>query len=185
VPGVEQLPGRLQEGPRPLVPGFLRQEAAAPEVLAGERVPGGDDVPGGPAAGQVIEAGELARHLIRLVERGVDRAGQAEPVGDRSQRGEHGEGVRAAHHVQVVDLAVLLTQTQALGEEQEVELGPLGGAGQVREGAELDVTAGPWITPHRGVVHAGEMRREMNLLGHGQLLSLSWLHWRHSGWRAG
>src|ERR1035441_9395424 len=58
----------------------LRQEAAAPEVLPGERVPGSDDVPGGPAAGQVAQAGELPRHLIRLGESGVDRAGPGEPV---------------------------------------------------------------------------------------------------------
>ena len=99
MPGVEQLPGGLQERPRPLVPGLLRQEAAAPEVLASERVPGRHDVPCGPAARQMIEAGELAGHLIRLVEGGVDRAGQAEPVGDRRERGQDGKRVGAPHHV--------------------------------------------------------------------------------------
>ena len=42
----------------------LRQEAAAAEVLTGELVPGGDDVPGSPAAGEMIEGGELAGDLV-------------------------------------------------------------------------------------------------------------------------
>jgi hypothetical protein len=112
----------------------------------------------------MVKAGELARHLVRLVERGVDGPGQAQPVSHRGEGGEHREGVRPADHVEVVDLAVLLAQPQALGEEQEVELGPLRGPRQVRERAELDVAAGSRIAPHGGVVHAGEMRGEMDLL---------------------
>ena len=63
-------------------------------------------------------------------------------VGDRGQRGEHGEGVRPADDVEVVDLTALLAQPQALGEEEEVELRPLGGLREVDERAELDVAAG-------------------------------------------
>ena len=61
----------------PLVPLLLRQEPATPEVLAGERVPGGDHVPGGAAAGQVVQGRELPGDVVRLVEGRVDRAGQA------------------------------------------------------------------------------------------------------------
>jgi hypothetical protein len=121
----------------------------------------------------MVKAGELPGHLIGLVEGGVDRPGQAEPAGDRRERGEDRERVGTSHHVEVVDLAVLLSQPQPFGEEQEVELGPLGGPGQVREGTELDVAAGPGIAPDRGVVHARKVRGEVNLLqwpGHGQLL---------------
>ena len=89
-------------------------------------------------------------------------------------------------HVQVVDLAVLLAQPQPLGEEQEVELGPLRGPGQVREGAELDVAARPRIAPHRGVVHAGKVRGQVDLLEwHGQWLRTQLPSRRRSGWRAG
>ena len=165
VPGVEQLPGRGQERAGPLVALVLRQVAAATEVLPGERVPGGHHVPGGPAAGQVVQAGELPGHLVGLVERGVDRPGQPQPVGDRGQRGQHGERVRPADHVQVVDLTALLAQPQPLGQEQEVELGPLRRLGQVHERAELDVAAGPRVAPHRRVVHAGEVRGQVDLLG--------------------
>ncbi len=112
----------------------------------------------------MVEAGELAGHLVGLVEGGVDGAGQPEPVGDGGERGQDGEGVRAAHDVQVVDLAALFAQSQALGEEEEVELGAFGGAREVDEGGELDVAAGLRVAPHGGVVDAGEVGGQMDLL---------------------
>jgi len=163
-PGVEELAGRLEKGPRPGVAGVLRQEAAAAEVLAGERIPRRDDVPPGPAVRQVIQAGELPGHLVRLVEGRVNGAGQAEPVGHRRESGQDGKSVGPPDHVEVIDLAVLLAQPQALGEKQKVELGPLGGLGQMRERAELDMAARAGVAPHRGVVHGGEMGSEVNLL---------------------
>ena len=108
--------------------------------------------------------GELAGHLVGLVEGGVDGAGQAEVVGDGGERGEDGEGVGPADDVQVVDLAALFAQPQPLGEEQEVELGALGGPREVGEGAEVDVAAGRRVAPHGGVVDAGEVRGEVDLL---------------------
>ncbi len=164
VPGVPQLGGGLQEGAGPVVAVALGEEAAAPEVLPGEGVPAGDDVPGGPAAGQVVERRELAGHLVGLVEGRVDRPGQPEVLGHRRQGGEDGERVRAADHVQVVDLAVLLPQPQPLGQEHEVELAPLSGLGEVAERLEFDVAAPGRVAPHGGVVDAGEMRGKMDLL---------------------
>ena len=76
-PGVEQRVRGGQEALGALVALVLGEEAAAAEVLAGERIPRGDDVPGGPAAGQVVERRELPRDLVGLVERRVDGAGQA------------------------------------------------------------------------------------------------------------
>ena len=114
--------------------------------------------------GQVVEGGELPGHVIRLVERRVDRSGQSDPAGDRGQRGEDAEGVRAADHVEVVDLTVLLAQSQTLGQEQEVELGPLGDLRETAERLEFDVAARARVAPHGGVVDAGEVGREMDLL---------------------
>ena len=142
-PGVEELPGGPQELLGPLVALVLREEAAAAEVLAGERVPGGDHVPRGAAGREVVEPGELPGDLVGLVERGVDGAGQSEVLGDRGERGQHRERVGAADDVEVVDLAVLLAQPQPFGQEEEVELGALGGLREVHEGAELDVAARP------------------------------------------
>jgi hypothetical protein len=65
----------------------------------------------------VVETGELPRHLVGLVERGVDGAGQAKPVGHGAERGQNGERIGAADDVQVVDEAVLLPQAQSLGQE--------------------------------------------------------------------
>jgi hypothetical protein len=112
----------------------------------------------------MVQRGELAGHLVRLVEGGVDGAGQAEPLGDPGQRGQHREGVRAADHIQVVDLATLLAQPQTFGQEQEVELGPLGDAREPHERVELDVAAGSGIAPHGGVVDPGEVGGQMDLL---------------------
>ena len=113
---------------------------------------------------QVVEAGELPGHLVRLVEGGVDRARQPQPVGDGGERGEDGEGVRTADDVEVVDLAVLLAEPEPFGEEEEVELGALGGLGQSHERAELDVAAGGRVAPDGGVVDAREVGGEVDLL---------------------
>ena len=167
VPGVPQLVRRGQEGPGPLVAVALGQVAAAAEVLPGEGVPGGDHVPRRPPAGEVVEAGELAGYLVRLVERGVDRAGQPDVLGHRGQGGQDREGVGPADHVEVVDQPVLLAQPQSFGEEQEVELASLGGLGELAERVELDMAAGGGVAPHGRVVHAGKVRGQVNLLGHG------------------
>ena len=167
VPGVPQLARGAQECPRPLVAVALREVAAAPEVLPGEGIPAGDDVPGRAAAGQVIKRRELAGHLVGLVERRVDGPGQAEVLGHRGKSGQDGKRVRAPDDVQVVDLAVLLAQPQPLGQEHEVELAALGGLGEAAERVELDVAARGRVTPHGRVVHAGEVRGEMDLLAHG------------------
>ena len=168
MPGVPQLGRRGQERPGPIVAVGLSQVAATAEVLPGEGVPGGDHVPRRAAAGQVVEAGELAGYLIRLVERGVDRAGQPDVLGHRGQGGQDGEGVRPADHVEVVDRPVLLAQPQPFGQEHEVELASLGGLRELAERVELDVAARGRIAPHGGVVHAGKMRGQVDLLGHGR-----------------
>jgi hypothetical protein len=162
--GVPQFFGGPDELAGPLVPKAVVQETAAPEVLPEERPGRGDHVPGCPPAGQMVQGGELAGQFVRLVEGGVEGPGQAEPFGHRGQGGQHGQGVRAADHVQVVDEATLFAEPQALGQEEEVEQAAFGGPGQVLEGAEVDLTAGPRVAPHGRVVHAREVRAEDDLL---------------------
>ena len=72
--------------------------------------------------------------------------------------------VGSADGVEVVDLAALLAQPQPLGEEEEVELAALGGLREVDERVELDLALRPRVAPHGGVVHAGEVRGEDDLL---------------------
>ena len=138
------------------------EEAAATEVLAGERVRRGDHVPACAAVGQVVEGGELPCHFKWFVERGIDGACQPQSVGDAGERGEDGEGVGAADHVKVVDAATVLPQPQALGEEEEVEKAALRRLREVRERVELDLAARLRIRPHRGVVDTREVRGQMN-----------------------
>jgi hypothetical protein len=88
-------------------------------------------------------------------------------LGHRGQGGQDREGVRPADHVEVVDQPVLLAQPQSFGEEQEVELASLGGLRELAERVELDMAAGGRVAPHGRVVHAGKVRGQVNLLGHG------------------
>src|SRR5690606_6285622 len=90
--------------------------------------------------------------------------GEPDPLRDRGERGEHGERLGAADHVQVVDAALVLAEAQPFREEEEVELAALRGAGQVDEGGEVDLAARPGVGPDRRVVHAGEVRGQVHLL---------------------
>ena len=60
----------------------------------------------------------------------------------RGDGGEDRQRVGPPDDVEVVDPPALLAQPQALGEEEEVELAPLGGLGEVDERVELDLAAG-------------------------------------------
>lgn len=118
----------------------------------------------------------MSCYLIRFVEGRVDGAREAEPVGYRGKRSQHGEGIGASHHVEVVDLAALFTQPEPFGQEHEVELAAFGGPREPNERVELDVAAGFGITPDRGVVDPWKMRGQMNLLdglAHARVLSIS------------
>jgi len=120
--------------------GTLGQKIPAAEILPGKGVPRRHHIPSRPPPGEMIQAGKLPRYFVRLVEGGVDGAGEAQAIGNSGQRSQDDEGVRAANHVQVIDLPTLLAKTQSFGEEEEVEAGSLRRAGHVGEGAELDLT---------------------------------------------
>ena len=120
-PAVPELASHGDELLGPLVAVGVIQESAAAEVLTGERVRRGDDVPAGAAVGQVVECRELPCHLERFVESGVDGACQAEVIGGRGQCRQDRERIGPSHDVEVVDPAAVLTQPQPLREEEEVE----------------------------------------------------------------
>jgi hypothetical protein len=65
----------------------------AAEVECFERVGRGDEVPAGAPAAQVVERGEPARHVIRLVVAGAGGGDQADVFGHRRQRGQQGERI--------------------------------------------------------------------------------------------
>src|SRR5262249_35074422 len=146
-----------------------------PEVLAGEGVGGGDHVPAGPPAGQVVQRRVLPGELVRLVVGRLVGADQPEMPGHRRQGGQHGEGMRAANHVEVMDRAALLAQPEPFRQEEEVELAPLRGPRQVGERREVNLAARPGVAPHRVVVDPGEVRPEDDLLNR-----LAVTHWMPS-----
>jgi hypothetical protein len=146
-PAVPELARHDDEFLGALVAVGVVEEPAPAEILAGERVRRGDHVPAGATVRQVVEGGELPCHFEWFVERGVDGAGQAQPVGDGSQRSEDGEGVGTADHIQIVDAAAVLAQSQTLGEEEEVEQSALRRSREMNERVELDLTARIRVRP--------------------------------------
>ena len=107
-PAVPQRPYCVDQLVGACIPLGMLQIATAAEVLAGEGVRGGDQVPGGAAVGEMIERRELLGQLVRFVERGVDRPGQAEMRCHTGNRIENAEGVRATDYVEVVNFALML-----------------------------------------------------------------------------
>ena len=166
-PGVPERADRGEGLPGPLVALAVAEVGTAAEVLAGGGVGAGHDVPRRAPAGEDVQRRELPGQLVGLVEGRVDRPGQTDVPGDRGQRGEHGEGVRASDDVLVEDLAAAGAQAQPLGEEQQVELPALGGARPVLEGLPVDVAAGGGGAPDGVVVDAREVGAEHDLLPAG------------------
>ncbi len=102
-------------------------------------------VPAHPAAGYVIQRGELAGHVEGLRVGDAQRRHQPDALGDRGQGREDRDRLEA---VQVVR-ARFLIDGQAVGDEQEVELAALGGLrsvaviAEVGAGARLGVGVAP------------------------------------------
>ncbi|GAA3310975.1 hypothetical protein GCM10020295_79470 [Streptomyces cinereospinus] len=167
LPAVPQLGGDLDELARPLVAQRVLQVLVLPEVAGLVHGAGGDDVPAGPAAADVVQGGELAGGVEGLVEGGGDGGDQAHVLGDRRQGRQQGERFEAAERV-VADLA---PQGQSVGEEDGVEQAALGGACEVLEVAQVGDTFGLGARmPPGGVVVAGVHQEsvEMQLTGSGR-----------------
>ena len=162
VPAVPELACHGDELLGPVVPVGVVQEAAAPEVLACEGVGRGDHVPAGPSVREMVQRSELPCHIEGFVEGGVDGAHQPKPFGDGAEGGQHCERIGPAHHVEVMDSATVLTQSQPLRQEEEVEKSTLSSAGQMHEGGKIDLTSRGGIRPHRGVVDSRKMRSQVN-----------------------
>ncbi len=186
-PAVPELPDDVDDLACPHIPLRMLEESPASEVLTGERVRRGHQVPGRPAVGEVVERRELFGQLVRFVECGVDRARQTEVGGGSGEGLEHREGVGTTDDVEIMDTAAVFTQAQSLGQEEEVELTALRRLGEVHERREIDLTLGVGVGPDGGVVDPREMGGQMDLLADfvsGQRhrsFSSTW----HSGWRGG
>src|SRR5882757_8034056 len=107
-PRVPDGASRTNELPGPFIPEFVIEETAAPEVLAGPRVVGGDGIPARPAVGQNVQTRQAPGQVARFVVGGVLRGDQPDVFGDACQRGKLRDGVGTTGDVEIQDLAVLL-----------------------------------------------------------------------------
>jgi hypothetical protein len=114
----------------PVVPVPVGCQAGAVEVAMGVLQRGGHHVPADPAAGDVVEGGELPREVegVGLDDRGGQR--QADPVRRRRQGGEQDERVVRGHlkpaaHMRSPSALVIPVETDDVGEERHVEPGVL------------------------------------------------------------
>ena len=96
--------------------------------------PGRHHVPGHPALRHVVQRGELAGHVVRLVVGGGRAGDEAEPFGDRGQRPDDRQRLEHVDPRVVGQLVVILrgvAHRDAVGPEHEVDARPLGRAGHV------------------------------------------------------
>ena len=133
VPAVPELACGQEELSRSVIARCLGQKSAAAEVLTREGIPRRHHVPGRSAPREVVERGQLTRHLEGLVEGRVDGARQTNVLRDRRQRSQNRERIGPTDDVEIVYLTALLAQPQALGEKEEVEFRPFGRLGQLDE----------------------------------------------------
>nr|BFE73395.1 hypothetical protein GCM10020092_066960 [Actinoplanes digitatis] len=149
VPGVPELERDVDELGGPLVALPVCRQVVQVEVAGGVEVRRGDDVPAGPATADDVERGEPPRQVVGLVVGGRRGGDQADPLGRPGERGEqHG---RLEHPGRAAP--DLVPEHRPVGEEERVELAPLGDAGQVL--VVLDVDLGVRVAlrqPPRGLV---------------------------------
>lgn len=164
-PGVPQLRGDVEELVGPLVAGRLERPVRQREVGGLLLGGGGDDVPAGAPAGDVVDGGEAAGQRVGLVVRRGGRRDQADAAGGARHRGEQGERLQLAGGTELSGA----DRDLAVGEEDRVELRVLGQLGQtdVVAGVERGQGVGLGQSP-RGLVVAGvhEEGVEVELSGH-------------------
>ncbi|CUI61657.1 Uncharacterised protein [Achromobacter xylosoxidans] len=113
------------------------------EVLRLALAAGSDQVPARAAAADVVERGELARHVVRLVVGGRNRGDQADFLGHGGQRRQQRQrlevvAARGARQRRQVGVA----HADRVGQEDGVELGGLGATRQLGVMAEIDRRVG-------------------------------------------
>src|SRR5205807_1282387 len=95
----------------------LRQ-AVEVEVTRGVQPGGGDDVPARPPAADVVERGEAASQVVRLVVGGGRGGDQADVLRDSGERGQQDGWFQRAGRA----AAEVVPQHRSVGQEQRVEL---------------------------------------------------------------
>jgi hypothetical protein len=93
------------------------------EVQRRVGIGGGDDVPAGAAAADMVQRGEAAGDVVGLVVGGRGGRHQADMLGHRRQRRQQGEGLERGHRVAALQRRHRHVQhRQVVGHEEGVEL---------------------------------------------------------------
>ena len=114
-----------------------------PEVQRRIGIGGGDEIPAGAPAADMVEGGEFAREVIGLVEGGGRRGDQAEMLGhdgQRRQQGQRIEGGDGGAALQRVHRHV--EHGQMIGHEEGIEAPALQGLGEALQMGEVEIRIG-------------------------------------------
>ena len=124
-PGVPQAGHHVVELARAPVALAVLHVLVEPEIERGVRIGGGDDVPAGAAAADVIERGEAARDVIGRVEGGRAGGDQADMLGRLRERGEQRERLERGRGVAALErIHRHVEHRHVVGHEEGVELAP-------------------------------------------------------------
>ena len=139
LPAVPESPDDVHELAGTGIPAVVFDQGALAEVAGRLRVIGGDDVPAGPAAADVIQRREPPGQVKRRAERGRRRRDQTDPGGGHRQRRQHQQRIlirlRKRPHPVGRD-------RQPVGEEHRVEQSALGQRSSPHQTLHADRIAG-------------------------------------------
>lgn len=132
----------------------MRGVVLAVEVVRLRLAGGGDHVPAGALAREMVGRGELARHVAGLVVGGGDGADQADALGHRRERRQQRERLEAGDaRGAVLRARGRIADAHAVGQEHGVEAGDVPGLRKAQRGIEeapLDPAAPPPGAPAPG-----------------------------------
>ena len=153
-PAVPQAGHHVVELARAAVALAVLHVLVEPEIERRVRIGGGDDVPAGAAAADVVERGEPARDVIGRVEGGRAGGDEADMLGTPGQRRQQRERLERRHRVAALErLQRHVQHRHVVGHEEGVELAVLEllrEALQVGE-VEVRVRIGAGIAPGAGM----------------------------------
>ena len=135
-------------------------------------VVGGDEIPAGAPAADLVERGELAGERIGLVEGGGRGRDEAEMLGHRRQRRQDRHGLELHHLAHAAARVGVARQVDGgrIGQEQKVELAALGrlrhldGLGEARARFGVRPRMAPGGDMLTGLVHEGPEMHHSTLL---------------------
>ena len=172
VPRIPQLVHHVDELAGLLVAlGVGRQHGMA-EVARGVVVGRGDDVPGRASGGDVVERGELARHVVGFGEAGRDRRAEADMRRRAREAGKQRDRLQHVHEHRepAPGMEIVGPRRGRVGDEEQVEQAALGGLGERAivgdVGRPLGIGLGMQPRRRMAAGRPADQHRERNLLAH-------------------